>query len=305
MVKNPASMIVRALVKGFSAGVMLLVDTGKLVYKYPVFLFPLTISSLFLGSYTYLYEMTSFFSQFTDAQAVGGVLFLYSFTLTFTGSLTMEWIQHIENGYSPKFWNGLKATLLHNLPRLLPVAGLWMTVWLMIILVEIVLDFIIDKLTFSLAERARWAAIRETMDFVRKGLRMFFFLNLPAVGWQDHGPVSSLKRSWSIVKNHFREFSEGYLGTYFIGFVLSLFSLAILPFYFSGTVTEREMRLFAIVYGSIGTSLIFFMEQLFAGKLFLQVLQWEAMKQDDPDLDLDDVDKPKFHDDVPDFRRSD
>lgn len=296
---------VRLFVRAFSSGVMMVVDTGKLLVKYPVFLIPLLLSYSVLFSYTYLYEMTSLFAQFNDLQVIAGILFAYSFTLTFTGSLTMEWIQHIENGYQPRLLQGLKDTIIHNMPRLLPVAGLWMTVWIIIVVIEIVIDFIVDKLTFSMAEKMRRAAIRDAMDFIRKGIRMFFFLNIPAIGWQGYGPVSSLQRSWSIVKTHFREFADGYIGTYFIGFALSMLALPIIPLRFTGGITEQQLNLFVVIYGPIVASIIFFLEQLFAGKLFLQVLQWEELRKEDPDLRLDDVDQPDFHDDVPDFKRYD
>lgn len=281
----------------------MVVDTGKLILNYPVFILPLLVSYTVLAGYTYLMEMTAFFEQFTGAQTVGILLFLYSFTLTFTGSLIMEWVQHIENGYSPRILAGLKDTLVHNLPRLLPIAGIWMTAWLIVVMVEILINFAIDKLTFGFAEKARLSAVRQAMDFLRKGIRMFFFMNIPAVGWQGHGPISSLQRSWQIVSDHYRDFGKGYLGTYFVGFSLSLMSLTVVPLALSGTLTDQEVRLFSIFYGSFVATVVFFLEQLFAGKLYLKVLQFEKLHEEDPSLNLSDVEEPDFHDDVPDFRR--
>ena len=114
----------------------------------------------------------------------------------FACSMLLEFLQHQETGRPLRMGRAFLDTLFRNGWVLLPLAAVWSLVQIVLWTLEI-LSRRKDRGT-STAEA--W------FDTLLKGLRMGLFLTLPAVAWENAGPIAALRRANRLMNRHFGSF---------------------------------------------------------------------------------------------------
>lgn len=298
------SFLVRMVVKGASQSFLLLAKSAMLFFKQPRFIVPLG----FMMSYSVLFSL--YYSQLLNRYGLlalfFGVLFSSSFVILFSYSWNLELMQHLENGRSPSLLRALKDTVVHNIWSLIPLMLIWNALLIGILVIEVIAKITVNMVASfygGAADETARSATDQIFDFVRKGMRMFIFLSIPAVAWKDKGFIGSLKEAYNITTEHLSQFSSGFMASVFLAMLF--FS----PLYILNEfeLVNLSSNLF-VIYGAVAATYIIYSEQFFTAQLYLWNYRWRqeviyAKKNGEKVPDLEDVDKPSLIDDVSEFRR--
>lgn len=114
------------------------------------------------------------------------------------------------------------------------------------------------------------------LDALKKGLRMFVFLVMPAIAWEDLGPVAAVRKGRRTLRNTKGHFLAAYGLTELFWLVVMLPACVIY-------LLEDKLALglpeplwwIVLVYIACATTLTYLIEQLYVAQLYLWHMNWE------------------------------
>lgn len=296
----------------------------KVIATYPILLLPILAcwgfyaSGILYFKYFFGWENYSLREQLLIAfLIILGYVFLYSVA----AFLLLEFLEQLERDTHFSILRAIFETTFKDLPKGLPV----MIVWAFLDFVLFVIDFIIDVIThkfrrsegspeFNAENAAKTLAGYQDLSFanlsisaIQKGIRMIAFLIYPAIAWEDVSTGRAIKKAFAILRVHTVEFVSGYLTTW--GAAAIIFLVPALLFYVTDKLDlhlPEAVWIATIIYCGIGWSFYLYLEQIFAGLLYLWNRKWEretllAQKAGKRPLKLQDVKQPSFLDNIPDL----
>ena len=298
----------------FGGGSKLLINSFRFIVKKPIFLLPIflvwIISTVGTLYFRYWWQPPE------EISLLFLTIFLFILVLCYfinlAGILMLEFIRQIESVEKISLKKATKETL-KNSGKVLFLSFIWASVWFIFLLIEAIIEILdskrrkSEKSKPSLKDAAQTLAginspfswIGLGLSLLRKLIRMILFLSLPAIVWEKKGAISSLKKSFQIIKTHsFYFFSTCSL-------TLTVVIMIILPLSFIFVLDERGVLIpnllwtIIIIYIGIIWSLQIYLEQMMTGMLYLWHLKWEKSGRKDSLLS---VPKPNLLDDFQEFK---
>lgn len=286
-----------------SGGWILLVDSIKVLFKEPIFLVPICfswilVSAIILYMRYYLPEGMIFISIFC-------FIFLIALIISLANIVMLEFMEQIEKGKKISFLKAIKEAVFLDLLKVIPVALIWAIVWFILLIIRIITSKkkeISSKPEPSMQDAAMtlggnkpfsWWGLG--LDLIEKVVRMFIFLSLPAIAWENKGPFSAFKKAFQIVKQHPLQFLSTYTLTGVVALIMGVPLIIIFSLAQGGVFFPPIFWTIVIIYICIIWTLGIYLEQMSVGLLYLWHLKWVKKGSKG---DLSSIKKPDLFDDV-------
>ena len=261
--------------------------------KHPKCIIPLLVVWCIYAGITLWIEFSLDFDQFTTAQAwaiVFGIYVLYSFLFGVSCLVLLELIQQLEHGQRPSFFRAFFDTLIRNFWKAFPILLVWAVFWLLLSVLDALLSSKKDdedddgSPAFSakaavgtmLGTDRKFSLSRTFISAMKKGLRMFVFLIMPAIAWEDLDPIAAVKKGTKTLKNTKGHFLAAY------GLTEIFFLVVFLPPCLIYSLDDKlalalpePFWWFVLIYIACATSLTYLIEQLYVAQLYLWHINWE------------------------------
>jgi hypothetical protein len=263
--------------------------------KYPKLLVPLFVTWVFIAgcvlSYRYL-PIEGYWS-------VVIIFFAIVYGLVLSCLFLLELIQQLESGKKLSIATAVIDVVRQSAIKSLPVAFVWAVMWFILLLFT-PKKRDDDNPESSLSDAAETLSGANSpfnigLELLKKLLRMFFFLTLPAIAWEGKGPLTGFKQAFKIVKKHPVQF----LSTYSITLAAATFiALPLIPYYIAAeadVVLPAWAYIVVIIYSGIVWTTEIYLEQMSLALLYMWHLKWEYYGVTS---DLSDVPRPSLLDDV-------
>lgn len=306
---------------------------GKVMFKQPVTLIPLAVNILlmFILYSIFIIGGILFFLSIQDTnvsvdKTVADVIvillmllftFFYSMVIVFMNTWLLEILQQIDRKEKVSIVSSFKEFLTKDLIKVFPIAVSWAVV---VVALRVIKDKLKEgsrKIPFIGGFLAWVVDIIEKV--LQKGIRLYVFLTLPAVAWDDKGPIDAFKRAAEVFKRRWDDFFVGFASTAALNWLI-LYPASILaaigvilvvflsPMFNSMTLFWVGVIMFILssIYGVVGSQVGFYIEQMYMGQLYLWHKKWEkaveeAKAQGKPEPDFNSIPAPSFLDDVKDI----
>ncbi|MBM3234014.1 hypothetical protein FJZ19_02880 [Candidatus Pacearchaeota archaeon] len=262
----------------------------KVLFKKPILTIPILFSwFIFAGVVLFIeYWLNQRFEQISYGVYILAfflLLFLVTMVICMCNIVMLEIVQQIESGQKTKFSKALKKSFVHIL-TIIPLAILWAVIWLIILILK---SFTEEKnksdkeKQISMENAAKTLAgadnpflwWRVGLNMLEKALRMWIFLALPAIAWEDKGSFEALGRSTKIIRKHPVQFLTAYTLTEATALVMAL---PLIPIFMAdewGYVFSTAVWTGVIIYECIIWTLGIYLEQMSVGLLYLWYMKWE------------------------------
>jgi len=297
-------------------------ESVKVIFKYPVFAVPLLIVWLFVAP-TILYFQFFFNSDaLSTIQAIGilfCVIYFLSLLFTFSCVIMLELIQQHESGKPLDLGAAFSETIHKNLIAILFISLIWAIVWTLLTIIKAIASSSKKKNSGSRppptpqAAAAVLAGTGGTFSWIKLGIsmiekifRMFIYLVLPAVAWENKSAFAALGRGWNALKSHPAEFLGATMASGLVSFVV--FLPAVLVIMFVKTAPDYVWYL-VILYTAAAWIFSMYVEQMTVALLYLWHMKWEkavaaAESEGKPKPSISDIPQPSLLDDINEFAPS-
>jgi len=295
-----------AFFKSIKEGGLLLVDSIKVLIKKPILTIPLLFSWFIFAAVVlfieyYLNQRFEYISYGIYILAFFVLLFIVTLVICTSNIVMLGIVEQIESGEKIKFSKALRKGFT-NILKVIPLAIIWAIIWMILLILK---SFTKEKSgkdkDISVRNAARILAgadnpfswWRVGLDMLEKALRMWIFLALPAVAWENKGSFEALKKSTQIVKKHPIQFLTSYTLT---GATALVMALPLIPIFYAdelGIVFSSTIWTFVIIYECIIWTFGIYLEQMSIGLLYLWHMKWEKKGSKG---DLSSVKKPDLLD---------
>lgn len=214
--------------------------------------------------------------------------FVYIITLTISVAniVMLEVMQQIESGERTSFGKALREALFSDLLKVVPIALAWAIVWLIIILLRVLMSRrrrSSSRAEPSIRDAARtlggansgpfsWTGLG--LNMVEKIVRLTVFLSLPAVAWENQGPLSALRRSFEIIMTHPVHFLTAYTLTGAASVLMALPLVVVFALDDAGIHFSADFWMIVILYECVVWTANVYLEQMSVGLLYLWHLKW-------------------------------
>lgn len=269
---------------------VMLMQSVSLLKRKPIFLLPLVLCWVVVAGvmlYTrYVWQVPS------DPLEGLPMAYLYVFLITFAlcaaDIVMLELIQQCESGRPLSLAKALGEAVSRDLLKMIPIAAVWALLWLALLVLKAMTrkkrnaqrtpswrDAAYTLGGGTGAASSRWWRLwGVNVDLAVKLLRMTAFLTLPAIAWEDRGPLQAVKTGYTVIKTHARQFFT----TYTLTLLLSLFmALPLIPIWLldqTGTPIPDVVWMLVILYETVVWTLGMYLEQMLLALLYLWHLEW-------------------------------
>lgn len=293
----------------------LLSDLFHFIVKKPIFLLPIFLVWIINAGgilyFRYWWELPKEISSLFLTIFIFILVLCYFINLA--GILMLEFVRQIENAEIISLKKAAKETF-KNSGKVLLLSFIWASVWFIFVLIEALIEILTNKETRSERPRLSFRDAAKTLaginspfswlefglGLLAKFIRMILFLSLPAIVWEGKGQISSLKRSFQIVKTHSFDFFSTYSLTLIVIAIIALPSSVIFILDEEGVLIPNILWTITIIYIGIIWSLQIYLEQMMVGMLYLWHLKWE--KSSNKNDSLLSVQKPNLLDNFHEFK---
>jgi hypothetical protein len=288
-------------------GWSLLTSSIVVLTKYPVFLVPIAMSWLVVAA---IVLGTRYFVTFPDNLLLSlGLIFLFILIMTLSvcmaNIMMLEFMQQIEKGKKISFSKALGEAVTLDMLKVIPIALIWAVIWFIILIIRALTSRENKSksepsardaaMTLGGANSGPFSWLRLGLSMFEKLLRMYIFLTLPAIAWEDKGTFSAFKRSFEIIKTHPVQFLTAYSLTELTTLVMAIPLAIIYAMDQSGMVFSTTFWLLVIIYECVVWTFSFYLEQMSAAMLYLWHLKWVKKGSKG---ELSDVSMPSLLDDI-------
>ncbi|MCD6549181.1 hypothetical protein J7K41_00500 [Candidatus Micrarchaeota archaeon] len=277
------------------------------LFKKPVLLLPLFFSWVIFALVVLYgrYYFPDFHNVWLAVLYVYLLLTVISSAVLFSNTVLLELIQQMETGKKTSLIKALRETVTSDLIRVIPIALIWSFVWLIILILRALtrkrrgtrhepsLKDAAKTLSGMNANPVSWFGLG--LDMLEKLVRMTVFTTLPAVTWENKGPVDAFKRGFEVIKRHPVQFLTSYSLTLL---AVAFVSLPLVPIYLldkQGVELPSAVWLGVLIYAGVVWTLEVYLEQMAVAVLYLWHLKWLKAGGKGP---LSSVKKPDLFDDV-------
>ncbi|HEX7474509.1 MAG TPA: hypothetical protein VF318_00980, partial [Dehalococcoidales bacterium] len=278
------------------------------LFKKPIFIIPMLWSWLVLVTGIVCFR---YFLPFPDSFFLG-LLYIYllilfmSLTICFANLMMLEFMQQIEAGKKISFIKGFKEAAGIDLIRVFPVALVWSILWFIIVVLRLVTSRkkSKNKSEPSAKDIANIIADPEWgpfswlglgLDMVEKLLRMVVFLALPAIAWENQGPLSASGKAFDIITKHTVQFLTNYSLTLAASAVMAIPLAIIFVLAKQGVEFSEAFWTGVILYEGVVWTLGIYLEQMSTAILYLWHLKWV---KNGASGKLSSISKPDLFDDI-------
>lgn len=189
-------------------------------------------------------------------------VFLITLTICIANIVMLEFMQQIESGQTISVSKALREAAVLDLLKTIPLAAVWAAFWVVILIMKC-------------AERKRrQRGSGFAFDRIQQAIRMAMFLALPAIAWENKGPLSAIVQSVRIIRKHSVEFLTAYTLTALTGFLLAIPLCIICVLLQQGVTLPTTFWAGVIVYVGLVWTLGIYLEQMSLGLLYLWHLRW-------------------------------
>jgi hypothetical protein len=310
------------MLQGIANSISLMRQTLRAFFRYPQLLIPLLFSWLV---YAPLILYLKFSFPWDRFEYSGIILVILCATAILSAALStscfvlLEMIQQVESGKRISIWRAFIDAVYRDLPKALPIVFVWAIIWAIL---AIILAFVSKRkergdenrsLTFESAARTlsgsgnRFSLTGSYIRSLNKSLRMSVFLIFPSIAWENLGPRKAIKRGMRALRTHLSEFASGFVLSEFVAFAVFLPPIILFRVTdaYDLSVTDKVWAAM-LIYCGFAWSFSMFVEQMFAGELYLWHLKWEkagkpGLKNKKRVNKLECVERPSLLDEVPEF----
>ncbi len=260
--------------------------TFRFFRRFPRCILPLLLAWCGYAAVTLWLRFGADLNRYTAGDTLAlafGVYFLFSLLFGLACLILLELLQQLEQNQAPGLLRAVRDALVRDLGKALPILLVWAALWFLLALLDALLSPRERKEKEPFSPRAavgiltgagrRPSLLRAGLAAAAKALRMFAFLVLPAVAWEDLGPVASVKKGVRTLR--------GQTGAFLAAYGLTeLFALAVLlpPALLYALEDRLSLPLpdglwwGILLYVALASSLTFLVEQLYVAQLYLRTL---------------------------------
>ncbi len=302
------------------SGGAILVHAFKVLDTYPVLFMPIFICWIFVAAgilyFNYVFDWDACSASETFLTAF---LIIMGFTLIYSMAALMllELLEQLERGRKFSIIAAVRETFMKDLPKALPVIVTWAFIDFCLTVLDVFSrdskkggnlgdEFTAENAAKTLAGYENTSIFDLGIEALEKGIRMISFLIFPAIAWEDLSTVAAVKKAFVILRVHTTEFVSGYLTTWAASAII--FLPPGLLFYITdkmGATLPDRVWVATIIYCGVGWSFYLYLEQMFAGLLYLWNKKWEQelgyAEESGASLSLRDVRQPSFLDGIADL----
>jgi hypothetical protein len=310
------------MLRGIVNSISLIRHTLRTFFRYPQLVIPLLVSWLVYAPTVLYLEYYVPWRRLEYSEiflVIFGAIVILSFALSISCLVLLEMVQQVESGQKIGVWRAFVDAVYHDLPKALPIIFVWAIIWAIFAIILAIVSKRDENgdesrsLTVESAARTlsgsgnRFSLTGSFIRSLNKSLRMSVFLIFPSIAWENVGPREAAKRGMRAIRIHLSEFASGFVLSGFVAFVVSLppmimfWTADTFDLSFSGRVWAM-----VLIYSGFAWSFAVFVEQMFAGELYLWHLKWEkagkpGLKNKKRVNKLELVERPSLLDEVPEF----
>jgi len=243
-----------------------------------------------------------------------GCFFLFSMVYGIACLILLEMVKQIETGEKISLLRASRDAIFRDFWKACPILLIWAVIWFVLSLLSALLSKSKDKneteeisahsaVGTLLGSDETFSLTGAFFSALSKGVRMVTFLILPAIAWEDMGPIKALKKGLMVLKNTKGSFLVAY-GTTGIFTMLVM----VVPALIYGISEKMELTLpepfwyVVLIYVAFASSLSFLVEQLYVAQLYLWHMSWEKENaKNGTNKSLESIRKPSFFDGINDM----
>lgn len=284
-------------------------DSFKFLFKKPIFLIPIFFSWILIA--LIILYLRYYFEAPKDLGLllliIFGVIFLITLIICVANIMMLEFMQQIELGKKISFKKAIKKAIFLDLIKVIPIALIWAIIWFVLLMIK----FLTSKkkgrssrpgptprdvaLTLGGANSGPFSWLKMGLRMFERLVRMYIFLTLPAIVWENKGPFSAFKKSFEIIKKHPLQFLTTYTLTGITSLFMAIPLIIIIYLDKSGAAFSSLFWSGVIIYEGIIWTLGIYLEQMSVGLLYLWHIKWV---RNGSEGELSSIPKPDLLDDV-------
>jgi hypothetical protein len=269
-------------------GWKLFTDSFKFLFKKPIFLIPIFFSWILVASI--ILYLRYYFEAPNDLGLllliIFGVIFLITLIICVANIMMLEFMQQIEFGEKISLGKAIKEAVFLDLIKVIPVALIWAIVWFILLIIRVLTSKKKGRssrpepsprdaaLTLGGANSGPFSWLKLGLRMFEKLVRMYIFLTLPAIAWENKGPFSAFKRSLEVIKKHPLQFITTYTLTGIASLFMAIPLIIIIYLDKSGVAFSSLFWTGVIIYEGIIWTLGIYLEQMSVGLLYLWHINW-------------------------------
>ena len=257
--------------------------------RFPCCILPLLLAWCGYAAVTLWLRFGADLSRYAAGQTLAlafSVYFLFSLLFGIACLILLELLQQLEHGRRPSLLRAVRDTLVRDLGKAFPILLVWAALWFLLALLDALLSSRDRKEKESFSPKAavgiltgagrRPSRLQAGLAAAAKALRMFAFLVLPAVAWEDLGPVASVKKGVRTLRSQTGAFLAAYGLTELFALVVLLPPALLYALDDCLTLSLPDGLWWGLLlYVALASSLTFLVEQLYVAQLYLRALRRE------------------------------
>lgn len=289
--------------KNTRSGFNLIGDSFTLLFKKPIFLFPIILNWVIIASLT-IY--INYYSSI-EFSILGFFLFLFLivFSIIFSNLIVLELIEQLETTGKTSLLKALKEAIGFDLIRTLPIAIIWTILWFILLILKAMSRSKDNNENSSSNPSAEnfaktlgdsnnpFSWLRLGVNMVEKLIRMIVFMALPAIAWENKGSFKALGSSLHIIRKHPTEFLTSYSLTFVIGILMAIPLAIVFTLSENGVIFPQAFWVGVIIYEGMIWTLGIYFEQISVSLLYMWHLNWSKLGEKG---NLSDLPRPNLLD---------
>jgi hypothetical protein len=277
---------------GIRGGWDMFKESISFLFSRPIFLIPLFFAWVCVASITlylrYYFEGPE--NALVFFLVIFGIVFLIAFIISIANIMMLELLQQIENSKPVSILRAFHEAIVKDVIKVIPVALLWSVLWFILLIIRALTSRKRGggrRAEPSMEDAARTLGGANTGPFswlklglrmFEKLIRMFIFLALLPIAWENKGPLDALRTA----KNVIGKDPGAFLSTYTLSGVASfIMALPLVPIFMLPEGTELPSIVWSLVilYEGIAWSLTIYLEQMSVAFMYWRHLQTTQQAQ--------------------------
>jgi len=272
---------------GLADGWDIFTNSITFLFKKPVFIIPILFSWVVYATaiiyFRYYFPFPGDF--FLDLAYIYLLILFLTITICIANLMMLEFIQQVESGDKICFGKAVKEAVSFDLIRMLPIALVWSILWFIIVILRALTSRkksnnksgpTAKDIAYTLND-AEWGPLSWLglgLDLVEKLIRMVVFLILPAIAWENQGPISAWRKAQDILKKHTVQFLTAYSLTLAASVIMGIPLAIIFTLDKEGVEFSTVFWTGVILYEGIVWTLGVYLEQMTTAILYLWHMKW-------------------------------
>ncbi len=280
-------------------GIEIMKNSISFVFSHPKTLIPFFIAWISVEAFIF-FAATSINTDGMDTVTLllilYGVYVVISTIISIAALVLLELLEQYHEYSEMRLFKAVKDALIFDLYKTIPIIFIWAFIRLLIALLTAMVRGD-DNHHRSYQSRAaeRW------LDRVDKGIKMYVFMMLPSIAWDEMGPKEAYDNAKDLFTTHFTTFLAGYGVSAIINAIVLIPVILILVFV--QTITIPILILVVSLFG-FAWSFTTLTEQMFTAELYFwhrsyyhECIQAEINGTKKPEK-IQDVLQPEYFDNI-------